>query len=171
MTCVWLHAAQDPEILLNFHSTMAKKRPSRGRQVAPNDPPTCNCALLCDDVIESRGRGKHTLVGIIGVIHVRQLPARLGGYVAYVRLSNIIGSPKVRIGLDEAATNEEIFGGNVPLPSRNDPLGVYTLIIPVPAFQIERPGRYMFSVKSDGVPLAESPIMIQAVTTEKEEEQ
>ena len=140
---------------------MAKKgKPARRKGSVPEHP-TCNCALLCDDVLESKGRGKHNLIGIIGAILTPQFPAVLGGYVAYVRLSNVYGRQKVTIGLDDTASDEKVFEGGIDLPDIKDPLGGYTLVPPIPGFRIERPGRYMFSVKSGGIPLAESAILIQ----------
>jgi hypothetical protein len=136
---------------------MAKRMPSRRRQPPP-EPPTCNCVLLCDDVATST-RGKHTLVGIIGVIGSSSFPAWLGGYVAYVRLSNVYASQTVRICLERAEDREEVLALDVQL-NQPDPLGVCTVMVVLPPFRIDRPGRYLFQVRSEGIPLAESPIRI-----------
>ena len=148
---------------------MAKKSKAAGQKGRVPEAPTCNCALLCDDVVESKGKGKHTLMGIIGAIFVPQFPANLGVFVAYVRLSNVYGAQKVTIGLDHAASNAKIFEAEVELPDIQDPLGVYTLVMPIRPFRIEQPGRYLFSVKSAGVPLAQSPILIQGPPQEHQE--
>lgn len=67
---------------------MAKKR-----KVAV--PPTCNCIILCDDIIQSVAKGKVNLVGLIGTIAVQSLPAVIGGYGVYVRGSNVHGDQKI----------------------------------------------------------------------------
>ncbi len=127
------------------------------------DHPFCNCALLCDDVLESRGRGKHILHGVIGTIAVREFPALVGGYVAYVRITNVKGKRKVSLSFDLARTNEPVFVAETELPDQKDPLGMYTLVVPIPRFAVMEPGRYIFSVKSAGVPLAESPIVLMQI--------
>lgn len=139
---------------------MAKRKVSR-RQGPTPETPTCNCALLCDDVLVSHGHGKHTLSGIIGMIVVRALPAALGPYVTYVRISNVYGDQKVTVNLEHADTFEAVFEFEATLPQPADPLGVYTLMVRIPPFSVSEAGRYMFNAKSGGVPLAQSPIMIQ----------
>lgn len=142
---------------------MAKrKRTGRKKKGAVPETPTCNCALLCDDVLVSQGRGKHTLNGIIGAIGVEKLPAVLGWYVTYVRISNVYGEQRVIVNLEEAGTGEPVFEFEAKMPEQADPLGVYTLVVPVPPFRVERAGRYMFNAKSGGEILAQSPIIIQA---------
>lgn len=137
---------------------MAKRRPKKTTAVP--EAPTCNCLLLCDDVILSQGKNKHFLQGIIGIIGVRELPATVGGFVAYIRISNVYGSPQITINLINAASDEAILELRVPLPEGNDPLGVYTLVVPIPPFQVRESGRYMFNAICGGIPIAQSPIMI-----------
>lgn len=136
---------------------MAKRKP---KKKATGEPPTCNCLLLCDDVLVSQGKGKHFLQGIIGAIGVPGLPVMLGGYVAYVRLSNVYGSQEVTLQLEEAATEEVLFGMNVKLGAQTDPLGVYNLMIPVPPFVVHRAGTYLFTAVHQGMPITYTPIVI-----------
>ncbi len=126
-----------------------------------NEAPTCNCILLCDDVLVSQAKGKHMLNGIIGVILVGGVPAILGGYVAYIRLSNVYGPQLVTVNLKLARTDDTIFEFDVKLPKEADPLGVYTLVVPIPLFQVAELGRYTFTAWSNQLPLAQTPIMIQ----------
>lgn len=140
-----------------YDAPMAKRKRKSSRQ-SPPETPTCNCALLCDDVVMS-AKGKHTLVGIIGMITVPRLPAVLGGYVTYVRISNVYGNQKVRISLEHAKSGESVFEFEVPL-QQQDPLGVHTVIAPIPVFEVEEAGRYVFQAESRGEPLAQSPIMV-----------
>lgn len=137
---------------------MAKRR-KKTRSSA--EAPTCNCLLLCDDVLISQGKNKHSLMGIIGCIGARELPATLGGYVAYVRLSNLYGSQKVVLKFEHAETEEVVFQINAEFPPKSDPLGVYTLVLPIPLFVVRHPGRYLFTAVHDGVPFAFSPIEIK----------
>ena len=136
---------------------MAKKRQRRSKD-SPPETPTCNCVLLCDDVVVS-AKGKHTLIGIIGTIFVQKIPAIIGGYVAYVRISNVYQSQSVRVSLDHADSGKSAFEFNVPL-QQADPLGVYTVIAPIPAFSVDAVGRYVFQAESRGEILAQSPIAI-----------
>ena len=137
---------------------MAKRR-RQIRGVAP----TVNCLLLCDDVLISQGKHKHFLQGIIGQIVVLELPAIIGGYVAYVRFSNVHGDQKVKLAFESAAGDDPLFEIEANFPSQSDPLGVYTLVIPVPPFAIQETGRFMFIASHGGVPLAQSPIEVRLI--------
>ncbi|MFI5380096.1 MAG: DUF6941 family protein [Tepidisphaerales bacterium] len=138
---------------------MAKRRKKAIGQV----PPMCNCLLLCDDVLISQGKGKHFLQGVIGIVGVSSLPAMIGGYVAYIRLSDVHGSQNVTISFVNARTGEPVIETKADFPSHADPLGVYTLVIPVPAFAVNEEGRYLFMVTHDGVPIAQTPVIIKAI--------
>jgi hypothetical protein len=140
--------------------TMAK---GRQRRRAGGESPTSDCLLICDDVLVSHGKGKHIIQGVIGAIVVRAFPARIGGYVAYVRLSNVYGGGQpVHLTFENAATGQELFRFETKLPKRSDPLGVYTMILKVPPFEVSESGRYIFSAKHGGVPFAQSPILIRS---------
>jgi hypothetical protein len=147
---------------------MAKKGRSKSR-AGTAEPPTCNCILLCDDVVISQGKGKHTLHGVIGTIVVPGLPAVLSafpnGYVAYVRVQNVYGNKMLEVTLDEAASGDPVFKFRADLPDKKDPLDVYTVCVPVIPFVIERAGLYWFTARCDGGILAQSPIRIVAPPT------
>src|SRR5438552_10287125 len=83
---------------------MAKRKKKSAAKLA-TEPPTCNCLLLCDDVLVSRRKNKHTLQGVIGAIGVRQFPAVLGVYVAYLRVSNVYGSQKITVRFEKTRTD------------------------------------------------------------------
>ena len=145
---------------------MAKSKRKRSGGI---ESPTSDCVLLCDDVLVSQGKHKHTLAGLIGTILVPAFPAIIGGYVAYVRLSNVYsGGQKVTLRLSLASTDDTIMETVSVLPKESDPLGVYTLIAPIPAFVVHEPGRYLFGAYHNGVvPIATSPILLQGPTEEK----
>lgn len=126
-------------------------------------PPKCNCILLCDDVLISQGRAKHTLQGIIGTIVVGKLPIRLGGYVAYIRVQSVHGPKMLEVSLEEARTDRPVFQFRAEIPDRKDPLGVHTLCVPIIPFDIERDGIYWFVARNEGVILAQSPIHVVIV--------
>ncbi|HBS30113.1 MAG TPA: hypothetical protein DEB06_11855 [Phycisphaerales bacterium] len=140
---------------------MAKRSSRKKSRRGAAEAPLCNCALLCDDVVISQGRGKHSLDGVIGSIFVPRLPAVLGGYVTYIRLTNIYRNQKVTVSLDHADSEQSVFEFEATLPPHSDPLGICTLIVPIRPFGVTVAGRYIFSVKSNRVPLAQSPISIQ----------
>jgi hypothetical protein len=52
------------------------------------------------------------------------------------------------------AETEAIF------PTDTDPLGVYTLVVPVPVFKVSVGGRYIFGAYHHNIPIASSPINI-----------
>lgn len=131
------------------------------------EAPTSSCILLCDDVIVTHAQDKHVLQGIIGVIGVRSLPAVLGGYVAYIRLSNVYSSQKVTVQFEEADTGTALFAFEAGFPAQSDPLGVYTLIVRIRPFAVEKVGRYLFSVIYGGVAIASTPVMIVLPPTEE----
>jgi len=141
---------------------MAKRKPAKA-STAPV-PPTCSCLVLCDDVIVSHGRDKHDLRGIIGAIGVPQLPAIAGNLVVYVRLSNVHSQQRVTVSFAPADDHEAdpLWEFDAQLVSRNDPLSVHTLVTRVPPFRVERGGRYVLTVKHDGIPIAQTPVQIMA---------
>lgn len=137
---------------------MADRKPrKRGR---PKEAPTCNCALLCEDVLVSQARGKHMLHGVINVIFVPQLPSVVGPFVTYVRISNVYPNQTIHVSFERAEDGEKVFEFAAEPPERPDQLGVYTFVVTTPPFRLEQDGRYIFSVRSDGTPLAESPISV-----------
>lgn len=138
---------------------MAKSR-SKKKQPGIPETPTCNCILLCDDVVISQGRGKHTLQGVIGTIVVDELPKRLGGYVAYIRVQNVYDNKMLVVSLDEAATSEPVFAFQAQLPDKKAPLDLYTICVPVRPFDVRQSGLYWFMVRCDNEILAQSPITI-----------
>jgi hypothetical protein len=144
---------------------MARKKVKKNGGV---EAPTSSCILLCDDVLISQGRNKHVLQGIIGVIGVATLPAVLGGYVAYIRLSNVYGSQQVTVQLEDAETSGVLFAFDAAFPAQSDPLGVYTLVVPIRPFAVEKVGRYLFSVIYGGVPIASTPVLIIQPSAEEQ---
>ena len=137
---------------------MAKRVPRKSRRLT--EEPTCNCILMCDDVLMS-AKNKHTLAGVIGVIGVAHLPIVLGNYVAYVRISNVYGTQRIRVGLEHTA-EAPLFEFMADLTGPQDPLGVHTLVVPIRPFQVESAGRYFFSARSEnGSLLAGTPILIK----------
>lgn len=140
------------------------KRTTRRTSKRTGDP-TCNCIMLCDDVLMS-AKNKHTLAGVIGVIGVAHVPATLGTYVAYIRISNVHGTQRVRVGLEDPA-GAPVFQFVAELAGAQDPLGVHTLVVPIPHFEVKSAGRYYFEARSDsGSFLAGTPILINDLSEE-----
>jgi len=119
---------------------------------------TCNCVLLCDDVVTT-AKGKQHLSGVINTIYMPGFPAVVGGYVTYVRISNVYGSQTVQISLAEASSGNLVIGFDAQLQPP-DPLGVATVVAVLPPFVVKAAGRYIFQVTHGGVPIGQSPIMI-----------
>jgi hypothetical protein len=135
-----------------------------------NERPTCNCVLLCDDLITSSIRQKHTLSGVFTMVLVRELPSAIGPYVLYIRVSNVYPGQPVFVSLDPPI-GETLFRFRVPLPDQPDPLGLYTVPAVIAPFVVSAPGRYMLTVSDgEGIPLAMTPIMI-VVPDQREEGQ
>ena len=134
------------------------------RKAKRGEAPTSDCLLLCDDVLISQGKNKHSLMGVIGGIGVTEFPAVLAGYVAYARFSNVYSGSKVEISLISADTEEPLFKARAEFPAQSDPLGVYTLVIQIKPFRVPAPGRYLFGAYHDGVAIATSPIIIQGLS-------
>lgn len=134
------------------------KRP-QGRLKKQVAQVTCSCLVLCDDVVISHARGKHTLAGIIGGIGVAQLGAMAGPYVAYVRLSNVHTDQRVTVGL-ERPSGTLLWEFEAQLVNRNDPLAVHTLIAHIPGFLVDEPGRHMLIARHENVPVAQAPIEV-----------
>lgn len=131
------------------------------------EPPTCNCIILCDDIVVNQVRGKHTLAGIITAIAVRELPSMIGPYACYIRLSNVYPSARIHIGLFPDGADEPLWNFAVEMPPKTDPLGLYTMPLTVPPFGVVQAGRYLLTVISGGIPLAATPIQIMVPETEQ----
>jgi hypothetical protein len=140
------------------------------KKKAAGEAPTSDCLLLCDDVLVSQGKHKHSLMGVISIVGVPELPAVLGGYVAYCRFSNVYAGRKLKFKLSRASTDETLLQMDAEFPAETDPIGVYTLILALPPFAVREPGRYIFGAYDDGVPIAESPIQIQTLLPATEEQ-
>lgn len=116
--------------------------------------------MLCDDVVISHSQDKHNLVGIIGALGVRGTPAVSGGFVVYIRLSNVYSEQRVTVSFVSAQDDEVAWEFEAQLVSRNDPLAVHTLISRVPPFRLGKPGRYMLEAKHGGTVIAQTPIEV-----------
>jgi hypothetical protein len=136
---------------------MAKRRKGR---TTKTESPTSDCVLLCDDVLVSTGKDKHNLVGIIGTIAVAGFPAVIGGYVTYARFRNVYQGKKVTLKFSSASTDESLFELEIPFPPQSNPLGVYTIVLPIPQFVAKEAGNYLFGAYDDGIPIAVSPISL-----------
>jgi hypothetical protein len=133
---------------------------ARSNAPRPLETPFCNCLLLCDEVLQSVAAHKHILHGIIGVIRVPTVPVTVGPVVAYLRLSNLYGAQEITVRLFHPDDDEPVMEFRVQSPAQPDPLGVYTLVVPIPAFGIEKPGRYIFEASAAGHEMASSPILV-----------
>jgi len=137
---------------------MAKQR-GRKKDRVP-ETPTCNCLVLCDDVVISHAKGKHTLYGIIGNIAPPSLPHIIGPFVAYIQISNIYAQQRVTVSFETGDAGEPQWEFAAEFVSRSDPLQVHTLVARIPPFLIEKPGRYILRANHEGIPLAQTPITI-----------
>jgi len=136
---------------------MAKKKVKKDRvPVAP----TCSCLLLCEDVVVSHGTDKHMLQGVIGQITVPSLPTTLGGFVVYIRLSNVHAKQTVKVRFEHADSGEVLWELVAEVINQLDPLQVHTLIARVNAAKIEQAGRYILSANYDGLPVAQTPVLV-----------
>lgn len=143
---------------------MAKRKPK------PQPQPTCSCLLLCDDVVISHAQEKHALHGVIGAMAVPKLPAVLGGFVVYIRLSNVHATQTVNVMFKPAKDEPDAKGlwELVAQVIQRDPLEVSTLIARVPPFQVTEAGRYIVTAEHGGVPLASIPVTIHNLDMERE---
>lgn len=136
-----------------------------------SDGAVCSCIILCEDAAMTVASGKHNLYGVIGSINVPAFPAMVGPFAAYVRISEVMRDQKFALSLERADNNEPVikFETNLPVPA--DPLGVVTLVIPVPQFRLELPGRYLFILRADGHSLTYCPVVVTgpAVPTSEED--
>lgn len=140
---------------------MAKKRTRRTRKEV--EPPTSSCLLICDDVLISAGRDKHTLHGVIGTIVVLECPARVGPYVAYVRLSNVYSKQEIELIFRKADDDEMVFSFKAKSPASSNPLHTHTLIVKIPQFEIPSAGRYIFTAEHGGVEFAQSRFEVKSI--------
>lgn len=139
---------------------MAKKQRPTGARPRRYDPPTCNCLLLCDDVIISHLMQKHVLQGVVGAVLVASVPAAIGPFVAYIRLSNVHSSEQIDFSFVNSEDNAVLLAFNAKSPEKSDPLGVYTFMVNIPRIPVEKEGRYLFEAKSREELLAQTPVLV-----------
>lgn len=108
----------------------------------------------------SIAKGKHLLQGIVDRVNVEKLPATLGPYVAYVKLSNVHGAQHIEMNFCNAASEEVLFTFGATSPPENDPLAAHTLILPIPPFVVKKAGRYIFRASHAGIPFATNAIVV-----------
>ena len=147
---------------------MAKKKRKQIPQIGVSVPPTCSCLLLCDDVIISHAHNKHVLQGVIGVLTVQKLPWVVGGFVVYMRLSNVHAKQTVKVKFSHGDSNDVLWE-LVAEVIQQDPLQVNTLITRVPPFPLTKDGRYIVSAEHDGIPLASIPVIVHNLAVELED--
>jgi hypothetical protein len=147
---------------------MAKKKIKPAPQPGVSVPPTCSCLLLCDDVIISHAHDKHVLQGVIGMLAVPKLPAVLGGFVVYIRLSNVHAKQTVKVKFHHGDSNEVLWELVAEVINQLDPLQVHTLITRVPPFEVKESGRYIVTADHDGIPLASIPIIVHNLDVNRE---
>lgn len=128
-----------------------------------------DCLLLCDDVIESHRTGKQSLHGIIGGITVPELPAVIGGFVAYIRFRNVYPSQEIRFVFRRASDDQEVVSFDMQSPDQSDPLNQHTLIIRIPRFTVDDTGGYIFSAEHNGTPIVATRIVVHQVVPRGEE--
>jgi hypothetical protein len=133
------------------------------KKLAGGEPPMCNCLLLCDDVIVSHGRDKHVLQGVIGTIGLKGIPAVSGGHVVYLRLSNVYPNSKITVSFTNAETDQQLWEFKAEFVAGTQPLGVHTMIVRVPPFQVNKAGRHMLAVNHNGIPIVQTPITVHDV--------
>ena len=74
--------------------------------------PLCNCLILCDDVVVSQKRGKHTLDGIVTGIRVLELPTTIAPMMCYIRLTGVHPGQRLTIIMEHAdGAGEPAFSG------------------------------------------------------------
>ena len=134
----------------------------KGKKILPENAaaPSSSCLLICDDVLQSVAKNKHLLHGVISQVFVPKLPALIGPYVAYVRLSNVHGSQSITLSLAHAATEEELFRFSATSPAESDPLATHTFILAIPPLRVTKAGRYIFEASHAGIPFATNAIEI-----------
>ena len=148
---------------------MPRKKPKPTPPPAVNVPPTCSCLLLCDDVVISHAHDKHMLQGVIGAIAVPALPSKLGGFVVYMRLSNVHAQQNVIVKFEHAASGDVLWE-LAAIVIQQDPLQVNTLVTRVPAFDISKDGRYMVTAYHGSEILAQIPVIVHNQGAQKEDE-
>jgi len=121
--------------------------------------PILAAALVCDVACVDPNSGKHTLIGIFDVIHVRNFPSRRHISV-YLKITNAEGAYEFDVRFVQVATNKILVGakGNFEVKSRVIPMGLY---IPFPPFDIPSDGRYEFQVWANTIYLGSTCIDVE----------
>ena len=132
---------------------------------------TCNCLLLCEEVLTGHARPRHMLHGVIGSIRLKEALSVIGPLAIYVRVSNVYPGADLRI--EFAHGNEEadpLFSLAITFPPEADPLAMHTFIIQMPPFAVPADGRYILRAVSNEDVVNLTPVEVRFTSGDKDDD-
>ena len=123
--------------------------------------PTVLAMLLCDTIITDAKSQKKTLVGIFDWFTFPKLPAGLGGFSVYARLTDAEGLYifKLRfVRLEDDKLLAEAFTDELEAKDR---FGFVDLALAVPILAFERAGRYEFQLYANDVYVGRTTVTVR----------
>ena len=121
--------------------------------------PTVLAMLLCDQIITDATSKKKTLVGIFDRIVVSAMPAKIGNFYLYARITDAEGGYTLSIRIVRLADEKIMVYAETEEKAVKDRLAFADLAVAIPPFGIDQAGRYE-------VQLFANEVYIGRVTTE-----
>ena len=124
---------------------------SAGSPGVPHPPlPQCKALLLCDQTIVEAVTGKISIIGVIDRFVLREMPARLRQFQAFMQITDAVGRYDLVVEIQDLQVDEVIArapGSGIQVP---DQLAKVNIIIPVPPILLTHAGAYDFVVFANG---------------------
>lgn len=113
--------------------------------------PTVLAALLCDMIITDAATSKKTLVGIFDSFNLPGLPAQVGGFSLYARLTDAEGKYTFRVRFVRLEDDKVLAEATTNEIEATERLGFCDLAMRLPPLPLERAGRYEFQLYANDV--------------------
>ncbi len=132
----------------------------------PVHTPVNLAIIVCDSIIEDRGTGKKTLVGIFNRLGSKKFPCRHPALSIFVSLTNGQGHYQAQLQCVDARKDKPIIGleGGIEF---EDPKAVIELGFNIDGMVFPGPGIYEFQFLCDGVLIGQRPFEVRDMGKEE----
>ena len=127
--------------------------------------------LICDTLIEDICTKKKSLIGLFSQITAKRFPYIHPAMTVFISMTGAKGEFKCTLTCQREEDGESVI--TVPCKIKtNFPRDVADLVLSLRSMRFTKPGRYMFRVLVDGVPVMMRPLNVverRSITSEPQE--
>src|SRR3990172_6809166 len=113
--------------------------------------PAIRAILMCDTVIQEAGTGKKTLVGVFDRFVFPNVPAQIGGFTFFARITDLNGSYSFRIDVVDLREDKKLARIETNEFTHDDPLGSMDLVLPIPPIRFINFGKHEFQLYANNI--------------------